>query len=335
MKTTQITFVVPFRNEEDFIEATLESLAQQLLVDIEAEVILVDGLSSDASRAIALRYVDRSTAPLRFRLVENPGRTTPAGFNLGLRLAESPLVGFGGAHTLYPQDYLQNAYNLLMSGVADIVGGGHSDILSSTDDLFSRTSVCLYTTPMGAGVASYHRRKTAGYVDTVYGGVYRRELFDKVGVFDEQLTKNQDNELNARITSAGYRIYFDPVLNTAYVQKTNFKAFMRRALNFGRFHPETWFRNPRSFRLRHAIPLIWTAYLGSLAVLEFIGSSRRVLRSPLLLYLILLLGSAANLSVKKRSPIIGLLSIPLFALYHFLYGLGTILGFGRLLGRKS
>ena len=124
---------------------------------------------------------------------------------------------------------------------------------------------------MGAGVAAYHRKKSPGYVDTVWD--LSREIFTQIGLFNEKLTRNQDNELNARVFKAGYKIFFHPGLSTTYIQKTDIASFFKRAYHFGFYRPTTWMVNPGSFRFRHFIPAAWVLYLISLFVVRLIYSS--------------------------------------------------------------
>jgi glycosyltransferase involved in cell wall biosynthesis len=213
-----ITFVIPFRNEEAFLGQTLGSLADQDLGTLSAEVLLVDGASNDRSREIAQPFLERCDGTLTFYLLDNPSRTTPFGFNIGIAASRSNIVGFGGAHTIYPPSYLRRAAELIEESGADVVGGGFNRFISSVPGTLGLAMSCLYQSRIGAGVAGYLRRSVPGFVDTVYGGFYRRSVFVKVGCFDERLTRNQDNELNSRVKAAGLRIYFHPDLSTSYVR---------------------------------------------------------------------------------------------------------------------
>jgi hypothetical protein len=177
---------------------------------------------------------------------------------------------------------------------------------------------------VGSGVAAYHRRKTPGFVDTVYGGFYKRSVFDRIGLFDETLTRNQDNELNSRVLRAGMRIYFDPALSTQYVMKADLATFLRRGYLFGRFHAETWRRTPDAFRLRHAIPGLLVLYLAAAVPSAVVVGSWLPL-APLAIYFLALLAGGVRLA--RTKPLgVALLTVPLFAGYHLAYGTGTVVG---------
>jgi glycosyltransferase involved in cell wall biosynthesis len=320
-----VTLVIACRNEETYLPRTLDSLIAQELGPLTGEIIFVDGESDDRSREIIQSYVDRAPSGLTLRLLPNPQRTTPFAFNIGIRAAQSPVIGFGGSHTSYPPSYLRRAVELIGETGADVVGGGLGQFIANSKTVLAEACRCLYQSPMGAGVAAYVRRKEPGFVDTVYGGFYRREVFDRVGVFNERLARNQDNELNARVTAAGLKVFFHPDLSTAYVQKTDLKTFFRRALMFGRYHPVTWLESPESFRVRHAVPAFFVLYL--LLVVTILASGRTVtlLFVPLVIYAILLLLAAWRLR-ERTSSVAALATIPLFCAYHVIYGLGTLAG---------
>lgn len=322
-----ISFVVPFRNEARHLAGTLESLAAQELNGRTAEVLLFDGMSTDDSRAIAEAFAARSTPAMRFRVFENPRVTAAAGFNEGIAKSCARVVGFGGAHAHYPTDYLRNALAVLEESGADVVGGGHTGFVADRKGTVPRAMACLYQSPMGSGVAQYHRRKTPGFVDTVFGGFYRRAVFDMVGTFDESLPRNQDNELNSRVTTAGFRVYFDPRLSTEYVIKTEWKSFLRRPLMFGLNHPRTWLVNWRAFRLRHAVPALFVTYLMLVAVLGLMAGARTALVAavPVLLYVLLLIAAAAKLA-RREGAAVAAASVPVFFSYHVTYGAGTLAG---------
>ena len=324
-----ISFVIPFRNEEAFLATTLASLREQDLGNFSAEVLLVDGASTDRSREILQPFLGDQRGSLSIRVLDNPARTTPFAFNIGIAAARSDIIGFGGAHTIYPPAYLRRAVEVLQESGADVVGGGFNRYISSVPGTLGEAMSCLYQSPIGAGVAAYLRRTSPGFVDTVYGGFYKRSVFSKVGGFDERLARNQDNELNARVKAAGLKIYFHPDLSTSYVQKTDLSSFLRRGMKFGQYHPMTWRANVRSFRLRHAVPALLVAYLMLLIVLGSIGQLQLWFVTPLLAYGALLVLSAAQLS-RRVGVLTAMATIPVFCLFHLSYGAGTWVGLGSL-----
>lgn len=321
MSECTVSFVVPFRNEAAFLRRMCNSLARQTLGG-RAEILLVDGLSGDGSREIAEEFVAATCGPA-FRVIDNPERSTPYALNHGIAAARGAIVGIGGAHSVYPADYFERALIALAESQADVIGGGVTRFVPSHGRFFGAAMGMLYQSPMGAGVAGYHRLKSAADVDTVYGGFYRRHVLDAVGEFNTRLTRNQDNEFNARVTAAGFRIRFDPSLSTEYVIKTDVRTFFVRAWRQGLYLPEAWLLTPESFRWRHAIPVAFVVYVFAASLFFFLGF--RWAFAALGLYAALLILAAVRLWVRGCGWR-AMLTPPVFALFHLLYGLGTLSG---------
>jgi hypothetical protein len=182
--------------------------------------------------------------------------------------------------------------------------------------------------PIGSGVAKYHRFKKPAYVDTVYGGFYKKYIFADIGKFNNKLIKNQDNELNARVLSAGYKIYFHPKLSTDYIIKTKISYFLKRAYSFGRYHFQTWKNNPKAFRIRHLIPGLFASYF--VLMLISLHFSFYIICIPFLFYIFLLILNSLFF-INKVGFLSGTLTIPIFFLFHLFYGFGVIVGSKELI----
>ena len=321
-----ISFIIPFFNESKYLFETLDSINKQRLDDLQIEVLLINGMSKDDSKEIAMKFINENqSSNIFYRLMENEKIKTAYAFNLGIKESKAEIIGFGGSHTIYPENYIRIAYDLFLKINADVIGGGHNNYVPDKSTFHGEAMACLYRSPIGSGVASYHRKNKPGYVDTVYGGFYKKEIFNDIGGFNTSLVKNQDNEFNARVLSSGYKIYYDPSLSTKYIQKTDLKTYLTRPFLFGKYHITTWIDNPKAFRLRHAIPGIFLIYLMLLLFLMLFDSASFIYFFPMLVYLSALLINAIYFSIIE-GILVGLFTIPLFFIYHISYGIGTILG---------
>jgi glycosyltransferase involved in cell wall biosynthesis len=321
-----LTFVIPFFNEEQYLPATLSSLRAQELNKYRAEVLLVDGNSTDRSRLLSEEFAAaNSDDSIAFVVISNPKRKTPVGFNMGIKAARSPIIGFGGAHALYPPSLFTTAINLLTQNDADAVGGGVDRFVSLNVGVVTNAILFLYKSPVGSGVAAYHRRKTPGLVDTVFGGFYRKEVFDKIGSFNETMNRGQDIELNARVKDSNMKILFHPDLSITYIMKSDLKTFFSRGFKTGICLPVTWITNPKAFHIRHLIPMLFVLYFIIIGTLIAYGEATIITLIPLYLYIVLQFMSAA-FCMRNNSVLTGLLTFPLFLCYHLVYGLGTITG---------
>src|SRR6516225_5643108 len=200
---TFVSVVMPVRNEEAYIEASLRSLVHQSFPPGCYEIIVVDGRSSDRTREIVEEICQ--TAP-QVRLLDNPAGIVPAAMNIGIRAARGEVIIRADGHNVYPCDYAKNCVACLDQTGADNVGGPW--ITAAADDSFSaRLVAAILSNPFGVGDSKFRTGKAEGFVDTVPFGAFRREVFERVGLYNEKLVRNQDNELNSRIREAGGKIY--------------------------------------------------------------------------------------------------------------------------------
>ena len=332
LPAASLSMIVPFLNEGPYIGRMLDSLTRQRLEGVVVEVLFADGGSTDESRVTIEHYQAGMPAGLALRVFDNPDRTTTAGFNGGIRLASGAAIGIGGSRTIYPPDFFRRAWQLLEETGASVVGGGVTEVVPAHSGATARAIACLYQSRVGAGVAGYWRRRTSGDADTVYCGFYRREVFERLGTFDESLSRGQDNEFNSRVRQAGLRIFFHPDLSTAYQARGGMKALMRRGFVSGVSVAHAWRLNRHAFRWHHAAPLVWLTYL----VLGAMASALYPLARPIYLtgmgvYVVTLAGAAIAM-MRSAGSIAAMLTIPMSALYHTTYGIGTVFG---LLSRQK
>ena len=326
-KHYSISFVIPFFNESKYLKQMLESLEEQNLDDIFVEIILVDGKSIDNSKDIILDFISVSkNENIDYRIFDNNYQKTPFGFNIGIENSEADIVGFGGAHAIYPQNLFLNVLDVFSQTDADVIGGGHKKIIPDKLGILSKAVSALYVSPLGAGVASYLRKTDSGYVDTVWGGFYKKFIFENVGNFNTRLSRSQDYELNTRVRDAGYKIYFNPIFNNDYIIKTDLNLLFKRAFRTGYFLPEAWYENISSLSLRHIVPAIFLIYVLGLLIIAFCELDNIIIYTPIILYGILIFYSSLWLSIIKHYGLSGMITIPIFFLYHLSYGLGTLFG---------
>lgn len=195
----KVSIVLPIRNEEPYIAACLRSLLEQTYPAEAYEVLVVDGRSSDKSREIIATFSQQFPS---VKCLDNPAGIVPVAMNIGIRQARGEIIIRADGHNFYPRDYVANCVKYLKETGADNVGGPWLTVPAS-NTLGARLIAAMLSNPFGVGDSRFRTTRNDGFVETVPFGAYKRELFDKVGLFNEKLVRNQDNELNARICSAG------------------------------------------------------------------------------------------------------------------------------------
>ena len=206
-----ISVIVPCFNEKQHIEACVRSLLCQEPPAGGLEIIVVDGLSDDGTRDILRKLASQHS---ELRIVDNPGRTTPRGMNIGIRAARGGYVAILGAHCDYAMDYLRTCVELLDEHPeASCVGG---PIVSQGRSLFGQAVAAAMSHPVGIGNAKHRHPHYEGYAEGACYPVFRREIFDQIGFYDETLVRNQDDELNYRLAKFGGKVFLSPRARSTY-----------------------------------------------------------------------------------------------------------------------
>jgi|CXWL01.1.fsa_nt_gi glycosyltransferase involved in cell wall biosynthesis len=313
-----VAVVIPCRNEARFIGPVIDSLRKSSYPREKLEVLFVDGMSTDGTRA-ALEAAAKEEPFIR--VLDNPLLTAPAAMNLGIRAARAEVIVRMDAHSEYPDDYITRCVRLLRSDSKIGNAGGRLVPLPHGPGPWARAVAFVTTHRFGVGGAAFRTGSRPGLVDTVPFGAFSRAVLDEVGLYDVRLTRNQDNELNARLQQAGYMIVFDPSIRVNYRNQSDLKGLLRQAYFSGIWNIYTLVLYPYTWKWRRFIPMFFTGYMallpaGFLPVL------------PLGLYALL----AAVFSLHSGgSPADRLRVAATFVAYHLTYGAGSLLGIVHVL----
>ena len=311
-----VSVIIPVYNEERYIERCMDSLLAQSYPRGKMEWIVIDGNSTDRTREILSRY--EKQGPLR--LLINEKRTAPVSLNMGIREAKGRYIIRFDAHTAFPPDYIENCVRCLETVEADNVGGY---VETEAEGFIGAAIAKLLSSRFGVGGSAFRVSKNAGYVDTVPFGAFRREVFDRVGLFREDLPRSEDNDINARIIESGGKVYLSDRIHSVYYCRDSVGALLRQALQNGNALFHTIRQNPKAMRLRHFVPF---CFLLSLIVLPLLGLVFSPARWLLCFELIVYLAADLAFSFFCASPEKGIVTVWLFPLYHLSYGLGSLLG---------
>jgi len=196
----KVSVIVPCRNEGAFIGRCLDSVLANDYPPERLEILVVDGMSTDGSREILRPYGEKFP---QIKVLENEKKVTPLAFNLGIRHATGQVVMILGAHSTCAKDYITKCVHYLDEYNADNAGGIIKTVPQKPGLVGGAITACL-SHWFGVG-GSYFRIHTdkPRWVDTVFGGCYRREVFERVGLFNEKLARGQDMEFNVRLNEGG------------------------------------------------------------------------------------------------------------------------------------
>jgi hypothetical protein len=263
-------------------------------------------------------------------LVDNPEKIVPTGLNRALAIAKGEMIVRVDGHTIIAPDYVRQSVEALKSSGADNVGGRMEAV---SEGRFGRAVAVATSSRFGVGGARFHYSDREEWVDTVYMGAWPREVFDRVGLFDEEQVRNQDDEFNYRLLSHGGKILLSPKIKSRYYNRSTPRSLWRQYFQYGYWKVRVMQKVTRQMRLRQFVPPIFVAVvLVSLLIAPFSAIAAWVLGLTLASY------AAANLGISVMSAGRGdwslLLPLPVsFGALHFAYGLGFLVGLVRFSNR--
>jgi glycosyltransferase involved in cell wall biosynthesis len=319
-----VSIVIPVRNERGHIEGCLRSvLAGSYPLD-RMEVLVVDGMSDDGTRELVLACASGNPA---VRLFDNPARIVPSAMNIGIRAARGELIVRIDAHAHYGEDYVAQLVHAMETLVADNVGGIVVTRAASNSAEAQAVSIVL-SHPFGVGDSTFRLARPGPpiEVDTVPFGCYRRDVFERIGLYDEMFIRNQDDELNARLRMAGGRIFLCPDIRIDYVARDSLRKLARMLNQYGYFKPLVAIKLGRPATLRQLAPPAFTAALVLLPIMAWLVPESAALWAGALLAHALINVVVSGREARRRGRRVFPYLIAGFLLAHVAYGFGYLRG---------
>lgn len=319
-----LSVICPIYNEEKYIAKCIDSILTQDYPKDDLEVIFVDGMSTDKTRTIVAEYSEKHPF---IRLIDNPERVVPYAMNRGIKASKGEIIMRLDAHTTYASNYFSVLVRSLDELHADNVGAAcRTDVLNKTPKALAIKEVLCNRFGVGNSTFRLGVDKVVE-ADTVPFGCWKRECFEKYGMFDERLTRNQDIELNKRILRGGGKIYLVPDTYCVYMARESYRALAKNNYGNGKWNIWTVYYTGQlgSLSLRHFIPLLFVLSL----IVPLLAD---ILYWPLALVSLLSLVSytsligaiSAKLSISKKLNFVYLLFS--FIVLHLSYGIGSLVG---------
>jgi glycosyltransferase involved in cell wall biosynthesis len=329
MKKPKVSVIVPCYNEEKFIAKCLDSLISQDFPKEEMEILIIDGNSEDKTREIVKGYIEKYPF---IKIFENKERYTPFALNIGIKNAQGEIIVRTDAHADYDKNYISKCVENLEKYNADNVGGIQKVVLKK-DNLISKSIAVCLSSFFGTGNSHYRTgSEEAKEVDTVFGGCYRKEIFKRIGFFNEKLLRSQDMELNMRLKKSGGKIMLIPDIVVRYYPKSDLVSFWKHNFLDGvwAIYPLKFMKEP--LKIRHLISFFFVLSLISTLSLSFLNPLFfKIFLTIISLYLIVNLYFSFKISLKERN-LLYLFTLPLvFFIRHFGYGLGSLWGLAKLI----
>jgi GT2 family glycosyltransferase len=288
------------------------------------EILVVDGMSNDGTREIVTRL---SKADSRITMLDNPKRIAPVAMNIGLKTARGDLFIRVDGHVEIPTDFIAKSIRCLHEHPEAWVAGGY--IKTVADSFIGQAIASTMRSPIGVGNSRFRLGDYEGWVDTLAFGIHHRWIVDKIGYFDEELVRNQDDEFNLRIIMADGKIWMSKVIQSTYFSRGSLRKLWKQYFQYGFWRIRTLQKHKRPASFRQLVPLLFVSSLLLLGLTGFLWKPLWILLViEVALYLLGLAIGALDVGCKSGwryapfAPVV-------FAILHFAYGLGSLWGVVR------
>ena len=309
-----LSVVIPIRNEILSIPDSFESIISAIS-EIESEIFFVDGLSNDGT----YEWIKNAIQNLdNCKLVLNHKKFVSYGFNQVFNDTKGQFISRIDGHTIYPKTYFSDAIDIFNNKQVDVVGGPANHIGIGWK---GKVIASCMMHPFGVGNSKFRISNKEQYVDTVPFPIYKRKVLEKIGLYDEDLIKNQDDELNFRCVKNGFKIFMSPKLKTNYLVRENLIDLSKQYFLYGFYKPLVFKKVTHGAKIYHFAPAV-----------HFIVSVISLILIPFnqyaLFYFFCYLIFALIFSIKKSRRIKNTVySVFVFLSIHYSYGHGFIQGY--------
>lgn len=325
-----VALIVPVRNEEKYIGGLIESVA---VIDYpldRVQLIIIDGKSEDNTCSIVQEKAKQYSWIV---LLDNSNQTTPFAFNIGIRHAkEADILITVGGHSLLHRDFIRETVSTFsLNPEIGCVGG---IMENKYEDEISKSIGMAMASPFGVGNAHFRTADRDGYVDTVGFPAYKKEVFEKVGLFNESLTRNQDDEFNYRVTKSGYKIYLNRKIKSEYFVRGDFSKLFHQYYQYGFWKVFVNKIHGTVTTTRQLIPPVFVSFLAIGFLISWLSwFLAGMYVGIILLYLVAAVFFAAK---QSTSAIESFRIVYAFMILHIAYGAGYLSALWQvaILGKK-
>lgn len=314
-----VSIIIPSRNEEKYIEKCIDSILNSNYPKELISVYVCDGMSDDNTSKIVSQLATKNK---QIHLLINKKKTTPYALNLGLKESKADIKIILGAHAEIDINFIkENVQTLSRDGKIGCSGGVIENVYENkTAEIIG----LAMSSSFGVGNAHFRTGSKNGFVDTVAFGAYKKEVFNKIGFFDEDLARNQDDEFNFRLLKNGYEIYLSNKIHSKYYVRGSFSKLFKQYYQYGYWKVFVNKKHKTVTTIRQLVPLCFVLFLLFGGVISFIHTYL-FLSYGTIVFIYLLLGFLFSIKESNNLKKSTRITFTFFIL-HFSYGLGYLKG---------
>ena len=319
-----VSVIMPIRNEADFIGQAMQSILDSDYPAEKMEVLVVDGDSSDDTRLIVEKLAESDA---RIKILDNPRRIVPTAMNTALKQMQGDIFIRIDGHAKIPANFISESIRCLNEHPDAWVAGGYIETVAS--DYIGRAIAAAMSSPVGVGNARFRLGDYEGWVDTLAFGAHHKWVVDKIGYFDEELVRNQDDEFNLRVILAGGKIWMSKSIRSTYFSRSSLGKLWKQYFQYGFWRIRTFQKHKRPAAMRQLMPLLFVLSILFLGIAGlFWKPFWYLLETGLIFYVMALFVGAFIVGVKSGWQFVPVVPL-IFMILHFAYGLGGLWGVTR------
>jgi glycosyltransferase involved in cell wall biosynthesis len=320
-----VSIVVPCRNEKLYIKRCIESIVSSSYPQDKIEIIVVDGISEDGTRELAEELADKYSF---VRVLNNEKKILASGWNMGIENSKGDIIITANAHAEIEKEHIKKCISYMNQYKADCVG---PVLITHPQDtgIIGEAIAAVMSHPFGVGNSTFRiGANKPNFVDTLHLGAYKREIFEKIGMYNEDLVRSQDIEMHRRLHYAGFNMLLVPDIKVHYYTRSNPKGFFKYGFLNG-----YWVTNPWSFGVniasaRHLIPMVFVLSIVTPVIISFFISDFYYASYVIVsLYIFISLLASLHKAINTKKISFFLIMPIIFFIYHITYGVGSIVGF--------
>ena len=319
-------------NEEKFLPNLLEDLAKQTYPHELIEIVLVDGNSSDQTKQVMMDFRDSEKSFKEIKILDNPKRIQAAGWNVAISHATEDVIIRIDAHTHIPAEFTEKNMRLQESG--EYVTGGVRPCVIENPNAWKNTLLEVENSLFGSSIAGSRHSNEKKYVKSMFHAAYRREVFEKAGLFNESLLRTEDNEMHYRVRNAGYKLCFDPDIVSYQYARSSLKKMIKQKFGNGYWIGLTTGVCPGCISIYHFVPFAFILGILFTTILAFLGVWQ-IAAMMWSAYFLFTLVSMVVTVIQKKGNICTICMPILFLVLHVSYGIGTFVGLVKMPGWRK
>ena len=310
-------------NEEAYLPNLLEDMKAQKYPHENMELLLIDGGSTDGTKAVMQAFKEANTDFYSVQVLDNPKKIQAAGWNTAIQNFTGDVLARIDAHTRVTPEYSEYVMENIRNG--EMVTGGVRPCVTEKDTPWAHTLLQVESSLFGSSINSSRRSREKKYVKTMFHAAYRREVLERVGLFNEKLLRTEDNEYHYRIREAGYRLCYDPRIVSYQYMRNNFSRMIRQKYGNGYWIGQTLKVCPGCISVYHLVPFAFVAAILATGALAALGVWQLAALMWALYGAFAVLNTVVSVA-QSGFHISDLLMPVLFLILHIAYGVGTCMG---------